>query len=48
MLAFGLYSALMPWRPKTHQLSLIAFTIGCGAALLLPFSVWEFSAGVRR
>jgi drug/metabolite transporter (DMT)-like permease len=47
VLSFGLYSALMPYRPKTHQLSLITFTIGCGAVLLLPFSIWEFSVGVR-
>ena len=47
LLAFGLYSALMPRRPETHQLSLIAFTIGCGALLLLPFSIWEFQAGAR-
>jgi drug/metabolite transporter (DMT)-like permease len=45
VLSFGLYSALMTRRPKTHQLSLIAFTIGCGAVLLLPFSAWEFSTG---
>ncbi len=45
LFAFGLYSALMPRRPVTHQLSLIAFTTGCGALLLLPFSVWEFSTG---
>jgi drug/metabolite transporter (DMT)-like permease len=45
-LAFGLYSALMPRRPKTHQLSLIAFTTGCGAALLVPFSVWEYTNGL--
>ena len=45
VLSFGLYSALMTRRPKTHQLSLIAFTIGSGAVLLLPFSVWEFSTG---
>jgi drug/metabolite transporter (DMT)-like permease len=45
-LAFGLYSALMPRRPKTHPLSLIIFTTGCGALLLLPFSVWEFSTGL--
>src|ERR1700716_2221227 len=45
LLAFGLYSALMPRRPKTHQLSLIAFTMGCGALLLAPFSLWEFSTG---
>src|SRR3954468_1082687 len=45
LLAFGLYSALMPRRPKTHQLSLIAFTIGCGALLLVPFSLWEYATG---
>ncbi len=45
LLAFGLYSALMPRRPKTHQLSLIAFTTGCGALLLLPLSILEFRAG---
>src|SRR5260221_2483641 len=45
LLLFGLYSALMPRRPKTHQLSLIAFTTGCGALLLLPFSILEFRAG---
>src|SRR5580700_5954491 len=45
VLAFGLYSALMPRRPKTHQLSLIAFTMGCGALLLLPLSVFEYSTG---
>jgi drug/metabolite transporter (DMT)-like permease len=46
LLIFGLYSALMPRRPKTHQLSLISFTTGCGALLLLPFAAWEYSAGV--
>ena len=46
VLAFGLYSALMPRRPVTHQLSLIAFTTAGGALLLLPFSVWEISSGV--
>lgn len=46
VLSFGLYSALITRRPKIHQLSLISFTIGCGALLLLPFSIWEFSTGV--
>jgi drug/metabolite transporter (DMT)-like permease len=45
MFAFGLYSALMPRRPKTHQLSLIGFTTGCGALMLVPFSVWELAFG---
>ena len=47
LFAFGLYSALMTQRPKTHQLSLISFTTGCGALLLLPFSIWEYSSGSR-
>jgi drug/metabolite transporter (DMT)-like permease len=47
ILSFGLYSALMPRRPVTHPLSLIIFTTGCGALLLLPFSIWEFQAGLR-
>ncbi len=46
VLSFGLYSALMTRRPRIHQLSLISFTIGCGALLLLPFSIWEYSTGV--
>jgi drug/metabolite transporter (DMT)-like permease len=45
LLSFGLYSALMPRRPVTHQLSLISFTVACGAFLLLPFSIWEYSTG---
>jgi drug/metabolite transporter (DMT)-like permease len=46
LLVFGLYSALMTRRPVTHQLSLICFTTGCGALLLLPFSLWEYAAGL--
>jgi drug/metabolite transporter (DMT)-like permease len=46
VLSFGLYSALMPYRPRTHPLSLISFTIGCGAVLLLPLSIWEYFNGV--
>jgi drug/metabolite transporter (DMT)-like permease len=45
--SFGLYSVLMLRRPKTHQLSLITFTIGCGAVLLMPLSFWEYSNGLR-
>ena len=47
LVSFGLYSALIPRRPVTHPLSLISFTTCCGALLLLPFSVWEYAAGVR-
>jgi drug/metabolite transporter (DMT)-like permease len=45
LVSFGLYSALMPRRPVTHQLSLISFTTCCGALLLVPFSLWEYSTG---
>jgi drug/metabolite transporter (DMT)-like permease len=45
VLAFGLYSALMMRRPVTHPLSLIMFTTGCGALLLVPFSIWEIAGG---
>ncbi len=47
LLAFGLYSALMPRRPVTHQLSLICFTMACGALLLLPLSIWEYANSIR-
>lgn len=42
---FGLYSALMPRRPKMHALSLIAFTTGCGALMLAPLVAWEVAGG---
>ena len=42
---FGLYSALMPHRPAMHPLSLIAFTTGAAALMLLPLVGWEVSAG---
>ncbi|MBV8920709.1 DMT family transporter [Bradyrhizobium sp.] len=45
--SFGLYSALLPRRPKIHQLSLISFTTGCGALLLVPLSIFEFTIGPR-
>ena len=47
LVSFGLYSALIPRRPVTHALSLISFTTCCGALMLLPFSLWEFSTGAR-
>jgi drug/metabolite transporter (DMT)-like permease len=42
---FGIYSALMPRRPVTHPLSLIAVTMGFGALLMVPGMVWEISTG---
>jgi drug/metabolite transporter (DMT)-like permease len=45
LLTFGFYSALVTQRPKVHQLSFLAFVTGCGAALLLPFLIWERATG---
>src|SRR6202162_5983589 len=45
LVSFALYSALIPRRPVTHPLSLISFTTLCGALMLVPFSVWEYSTG---
>jgi drug/metabolite transporter (DMT)-like permease len=42
---FGIYSALVPRRPVTHQLSLIAVTMGFGALLMAPGMIWEMSTG---
>jgi drug/metabolite transporter (DMT)-like permease len=45
LFVFGLYSALMPKRPRINPLSLIAFTTGCGALMLIPLVGWEVSIG---
>jgi drug/metabolite transporter (DMT)-like permease len=45
LVAFGLYSAVIPRRPRIHQLSFLSFTTCCGAIMLLPAAAWEFSAG---
>ena len=45
LVSFGLYSALIPRRPVTHALSLISFTTCCGALMLVPFAIWEYSTG---
>jgi drug/metabolite transporter (DMT)-like permease len=42
---FGLYSSLMPKRPPMHPLSLITFTTGAGALMLVPLVGWEISTG---
>lgn len=44
LLVFGLYSVLAARRPAIHALSFVAFTFGCGAALLLPLLIWELAA----
>jgi drug/metabolite transporter (DMT)-like permease len=45
LFVFGLYSALMPKRPRINPLSLIAFTTGAGAVMLVPLVGWEISTG---
>jgi drug/metabolite transporter (DMT)-like permease len=45
LVAFGLYSAVIPRRPRVHQLSFLSFTTCCGALMLVPTAVWEFSTG---
>jgi drug/metabolite transporter (DMT)-like permease len=45
LFVFGLYSALMPKRPRINPLSLIAFTTGAGAVMLIPLVGWEISTG---
>jgi len=44
MITFGLYSVLTLKRPAIHSLSLVGFTFGCGAAVLVPLLVWELYA----
>ncbi|ETR76995.1 DMT transporter permease [Afipia sp. P52-10] len=45
LMIFCIYSAIMPHRPKIHPLAFLAFTTGCGAAMLIPFVGWEISTG---
>jgi drug/metabolite transporter (DMT)-like permease len=45
LVSFGLYSALIPRRPRIHQLSFISFTTCCGALMLVPGAAWEFANG---
>ena len=42
---FGIYSALMLRRPVTHPMSLIVFTVGCGALMTVPLALWELASG---
>ncbi len=46
LFVFGLYSALMPKRPKISPLSLIAFTTGAGALMLAPLVGWRFPTAI--
>lgn len=42
---YAAYSALLRRRPPLHPLSLIAATFIAGAAVLLPFYLWEHASG---
>ncbi|MBR0831403.1 DMT family transporter [Bradyrhizobium manausense] len=46
LIAFGLYSAVIARRPRVHQLSFLSFTTCCGAMMLVPGALWEYSAGI--
>ncbi|MDR3464691.1 MAG: DMT family transporter [Xanthobacteraceae bacterium] len=41
MFVFGVYPVLTLKRPAMHELSFLAFTFGCGAALLVPLAAAE-------
>jgi drug/metabolite transporter (DMT)-like permease len=43
MITFGLYSVLTLKRPAIHSLSLVGFTFGCGALVLIPLLIWELT-----
>ena len=45
LLVFGIYSALMLRRPVTHPMSLIIFTVGCGALMTVPLNIYELASG---
>src|ERR1700746_1325171 len=44
MITFGLYSVLTLKRPAIHSLSLVGFTFGCGAVVLIPLLLCELNA----
>lgn len=45
VVSYALYTALLRRRPVVHPMSLLAVTFGLGAALLLPFLLWETATG---
>jgi drug/metabolite transporter (DMT)-like permease len=45
LMIFCIYQAMMPYRPQVHPLAFLAFVIGCGALLNVPFVVWEVASG---
>lgn len=47
LLIFGFYSALTKRRPRIHAVSFLAFTMGWGAAWLIPVVALEMAQGYR-
>ncbi len=45
LVMLGLYSALIPSRPKIHALSMMTFITGCAALMVIPRVAWEVSIG---
>jgi drug/metabolite transporter (DMT)-like permease len=45
LVVLGFYSALIPRRPPVHALSLMTFTTGCAALMILPLVAMEVAAG---
>ena len=45
VVSYALYSALLRRRPAIHPLSFLAASFALGAAMLLPFHLWEHLAG---
>ncbi|WP_225889802.1 DMT family transporter [Indioceanicola profundi] len=45
IVSYALYTALLRRRPAVHGLSLVAATFALGAAMLLPFYLWESLSG---
>ncbi len=44
---YAVYSALLKRRPAIHWLSFLGVTLGWGALMLLPVTLWEVAQGAR-
>lgn len=45
MASYAFYAALLKKKPPLHPMTLIVVTMGTGAAMLLPATLWEISTG---
>jgi len=48
IVAYALYAAMLRSRPKIHPLSFLLVTIGLGAVLLVPATIYEVAVEGRR